>query len=42
MSTENLSRLSRAPSIPRNRDRPGRSGIPVAHREFSRGLQEKG
>lgn len=32
VSTENLSRLSRAPSLPRNR---GRSGIPVAHhREF--------
>lgn len=35
VSTENLSRLTRAPSLPRNR---GRSGIPVAHhREVSRG-----
>lgn len=35
VSTENLSRLSRAPSLQRNRQ--SRSGIPVAHRELSRG-----
>lgn len=35
VSTENLSRLSRAPSLQRNRQ--NRSGIPVAHRELSRG-----